>query len=300
MDNSETYPPTTMPDVVRRPDILAEEALTAEQFAADFQRLRGRGHIERSTLMSARERIIAVVGQAGGVPVVAGEAAAIMHGTRWFDDDFTIELIRGQNCSGRRATGTVTRRLDLEPSEIVEIDRTLVTSPLRTAFDLGRQPSRRRALGRLDALAAATAVDLDELAAFARAQKHTRNVRQVRELIPHIDPKAESPGESWLRLFFFDAGMPKPESQVEVFDEYARLIARFDLAYPGPRVAIEYDGEEFHSSPEQKRHDEVRDAEVGVLGWVVVRVNKQRMTTAPYGVVAETRSLLRKRGAYFT
>ncbi|MGW0036290.1 hypothetical protein [Gordonia sp. NPDC003376] len=235
MDKPDIHPSITIPDVVRRPDVLAEEALTAEQFAADFQRLRGRGHIERSTLMSATERIIAVVGQAG----------------------------------------------DLEPSEIVAIDGILVTSSLRTAFDLGRQPSRRRALGRLDALAAAAAVDLDELAAFARKQKHTRNVRQIRELIPHIDPRAESPGESWLRLFFSDAGMPKPESQVEVFDEYARLIARFDLAYRGPRVAVEYDGEEFHSSPEQKRHDVVRDDEVGVLGWVVVRANKQRMVAPP-------------------
>ncbi|MEE4025815.1 DUF559 domain-containing protein [Gordonia sp. PKS22-38] len=288
-----------IPRTISRKDALVDLGMTPQQFAAEFSVLRGTKHLHRSELMTAQERIVAVVNQAHGDPVVAGESALIMYGSRWHDQDFTIELIRGTSGSGRPARGTVTRRLDLPSSEIVEIRGVKVTSPIRTAFDLGRQRSRMQAIGDLDALAAVTPLDLDELMAFAVEHKRSRYVTVLRELIPLIDGRAESPREAALRLFMHDAGLPRPDLQVEIFDEYGMLFARCDLAYEAAKIAIEYDGEAYHSTPEQQASDGARDAELDRLQWEVVRVTAKRLREEPFGVIKEIWDKLHARGFYF-
>ena len=53
---------------------------------------------------------------------------------------------------------------------------------------------------------------------------------------------------------------------------------RLDLAYEELKIAIEYDGEEFHSTPEQRAHDEERRAALREEGWGVVVVRKDDFT----------------------
>ena len=106
------------PEIVERKATLSVTGISATEFDSTFRRLRGSGYILKSTLMTARQRIVAVAQQAQGDVVVAGMAALIMHGSVWYDEDFTIELIRGTSCSGRPAKGSVTHRLDLDPAHL--------------------------------------------------------------------------------------------------------------------------------------------------------------------------------------
>ena len=53
---------------------------------------------------------------------------------------------------------------------------------------------------------------------------------------------------------------------------------RLDLAYPHARVAIEYNGEEFHSSDEDKQADAERRAWLERRGWIVIVVDKDSFT----------------------
>lgn len=53
---------------------------------------------------------------------------------------------------------------------------------------------------------------------------------------------------------------------------------RLDFAYPFQRVAVEYDGEEFHSSKEQKRADAERREWLHRNGWTVIVVRKDGFT----------------------
>ncbi|MED1202552.1 endonuclease domain-containing protein [Heyndrickxia acidicola] len=46
---------------------------------------------------------------------------------------------------------------------------------------------------------------------------------------------------------------------------------RIDITIPGLNLAIECDGKEFHSSPEQKLHDRKKDAYLRKHGWKVIR-----------------------------
>jgi hypothetical protein len=91
-----------------------------------------------------------------------------------------------------------------------------VTTPLRTACDLGRLLHRDQALGAIDALLAHGTFDLDQLLMEVSRFKRYRGVVQLRQLAPLADARAQSPQESILRLRWYDCGLPPPECQVEV------------------------------------------------------------------------------------
>jgi hypothetical protein len=82
-------------------------------------------------------------------------------------------------------------------------------------------------------------------------------VINLRTLGPLATGKAESPGESAILLGWYDAGLPSPEPQLE-FWENERLVARLDVGNALLGYGAEYDGLEFHSTPEQREHDRDR------------------------------------------
>jgi very-short-patch-repair endonuclease len=64
-------------------------------------------------------------------------------------------------------------------------------------------------------------------------------------------------------------GLPKPEVQHEVRYR-GRIVARLDLAYPGPRLGVEYDGDQ-HRDRANFRNDLRRGNELQTCGWTVLR-----------------------------
>ncbi|HEX4471265.1 MAG TPA: DUF559 domain-containing protein [Nocardioides sp.] len=107
-----------------------------------------------------------------------------------------------------------------------------------------------------------------------------RGVVQVRERVPLIDPRAESQPESWTRLELLDHGLPSPEVQWWIVVDGVPTY-RLDLAYPHAKVAIEYDGEEFHSSDADKVHDRERRAWLQQYGWTVIVVDRMDFSSSP-------------------
>ena len=131
-----------------------------------------------------------------------------------------------------------------------------VTTPLRTACDVGRLLHRDQAIGVLDALAALNGFDVPELVAEAERFKGFRGVRQLRYLAPLVDKRSGSPGEGTLRLRWIEVPLPRPECQVEVSAPDGRSFF-VDIGLPDRRFGTEYFGEEFHGE-EQQEHDEAR------------------------------------------
>ena len=156
------------------------------------------------------------------------------------------------------------------PTDVIELDGILVTTPVRTAFDVGRITPDWRGLGHLDALHRATRFSVADLCRYVEWHAGWRHIRQLRAIAPLIDGAAESPPESWLRLLMFRGGLPTPELQIEVADESGHVFARADIGYREEKVDIEYDGEEFHGLPWQRARDARRDAKLKALGWKVI------------------------------
>ncbi len=161
------------------------------------------------------------------------------------------------------------------PGDVVSLAGIPVTSPERTALDLARFEPPHMALACLDRLAATVPLDLEALGYRLEDFCGGRGVAQARRLVRLCDPGAESFGESWTRLRLADAGFPRPETQVWVHDDRGVRRFRLDLAWRARRIAVEYDGEEFHSSPEAVRADaERREWLERVRGWHVVVVGR--------------------------
>jgi hypothetical protein len=156
-----------------------------------------------------------------------------------------------------RRPGVVSGERMLSERDIVVIDGVAVTTPLRTACDLGRLLYRFDALAALDQFLR-LGVNHEELLLEIGRFKGYRGVIQLRALAPLADGRAESVAESWLRLFWYEAGLPTPELQWWERDDLGTPIYRLDLALPEARFGAEYDGEVFHTAPADRENDEDR------------------------------------------
>ena len=187
-------------------------------------------------------------------------------------------VLRGHDPTDRRDCHGGTR--DLTSADWTVIHGVRVTTPLRTALDLACKLSRREALAALDAFGRTHGITVAQLNRLLVRYFRRRGVVQARELVQLMDGRAESAGESWTRLVIIDEGLPAPLLQHWVLVDGVPTY-RLDLAYPHARVAVEYDGEGFHSSPEQRAHDEARRAWLRAHGWRVIVVTKESFCGEP-------------------
>jgi hypothetical protein len=153
---------------------------------------------------------------------------------------------RSQVSSGQRM---------MPDSDVEMVDGVPVTTPVRTACDLGMHRSRDRAFGSLEAMIRA-GVDKDAVLAAAVRFKGYRWIRQFRALAPLTDSRPDSIAESITRLRWYDTCSPHPEPQRPVVGPLGQPWS-LDLGVDDLYFAVEYDGKEFHG-PDDEAHDESR------------------------------------------
>jgi hypothetical protein len=223
---------------------------------------------------------------------VAGMSAAALHGSKWIDQRLPAELVRAEGS----CNGVVVHRAILHPEEIGIVDGISVTTPARTAFDLGRRKDLVQNVIRLDALAQATGVQPGEASDLASRHPGVRGLTQLRRALDLMDGGAESPPETRTRLLLIDAGLPKPKTQITVYDEGGYPFARIDMGYEDCRVGVEYDGAQHWTHPKQRAHDIERAVELAEQGWIIVRVSADMLRYRPWMVAARTIDALRAAG----
>lgn len=90
------------------------------------------------------------------------------------------------------------------------------------------------------------------------------------------------------------SGIELPQTQFKVFDS-GELVARLDFAYPERLVAIEADGFAYHSGRVKWQLDVSRRNWLTSLGWLVIHVTWEDVTTRPEKVIDSIRNALRRR-----
>ncbi|OCB33960.1 hypothetical protein A5675_21425 [Mycobacterium malmoense] len=270
-------------------EAVAGGSLTRGQLRWRYRRIHRDVYVPKNAPRSLRDNIRAAWLWSGRRAIIAGRAAAALHGAKWVDDLAPIEIIGPFN---HPPPGIIIRRERVGAEDVVELDGLPITNPVRTAFDLGRHLPRRLAVTHLDALSAATGLRPADVARLFARSKGVRNVRRCRTALSLMDGGAQSPKESWLRLVLIDAGLPRPTTQIRVTD--GRLVAYLDMGWEEPMVALEYDGEQHRTDRRQYVKDIRRAETVGSLGWIVIRViNEDR----PSGIVQRAREALALRSS---
>jgi len=162
----------------------------------------------------------------------------------------------------------------LSRDDIVEIGGLRVTTPLRTAWDLGRVRWPDEAIAALDSMLRLGAFSHEELLEGVDRFRGQRWVTTLRAIAPLADGRSESPGESVLRLRCHENGLHGMTPQIVVRRD-GEFIARLDLADEDLRIAVEYDGVEWHGSPAQRLRDRERRSRVAETGWDVEVFGKE-------------------------
>lgn len=228
----------------------------------------------------------------GGDAVLVGRSAAAVLGTKWIDARLPAEIARADR---HGPPGIVVHTYELAVDEVCIVDGMRVTTPARTAFDIGRSGPAAQVVPVLDALLNATGAKVADVASLAEAKTGARGVRRLRSLLPLVDPGAESPPETRVRLLLISAGLPAPETQIEFGDAFGRAWIRLDMGWREWRVAVEYDGVQHWTDKFQRTWDIDRIAIVEERGWTVVRVSAE-MLSRPQVLVERVRAKLRAAG----
>jgi hypothetical protein len=250
-------------------EAIASGALTKSKLAARYRRLFPDVYILRDAEVDAVVRAEAGWLWSGRRGVVAGFAAAALHGSKWADDVPVVELIHD---NWRSPPGIQTHGDEIDGDEIETVNGIPVTSPARTALDFGCWYPTMTAVAGIDALARAIEIKAADVELLARRHPGRRGVARARQAIELFDAGAQSPKESWLRVILVQAGLPTPQTQIPVLDEWGDPIAYLDMGWEDVKVAVEYDGEQHRTDRRQYTWDVRRLETLERLGWIVVRV----------------------------
>lgn len=197
-----------------------------------------------------------------------------------------------------RITGVAERvqanvsRARLEPEDITWREGVPVTAPLRTCFDLAGRLPLVEGVVVVDQALHKELFDLPAFAAYVGERDHVAGVVGARRTLEYAEPKTESPMETRLRMLLVNAGLPRPEAQVNLCDAAGRFAGRADFYYEQARLAIEYDGENHR---DRLTNDNRRQNHLLETGVTLLRYTAPDLAERPDAIVAEVRSALARR-----
>jgi Protein of unknown function (DUF559) len=267
-------------------EALANGLLSRHQLRTQCRALYPDVYVSRHVAASLSQRVAAAWLWSGRKGVVAGLAAAAVHGAKWVDDDLRIELI---HANPRAPRGLVTRRFLLHDDEQETRSGMQVTTQARTAFDIGRTGDLVTRVARLDALVRATDLNVEDVMVLALRHPGSPGLRRLETALDLVDGGAQSPKETSLRLLLIQAGLPRPDTQIAVLGDDGHPLAYLDMGWERWMVAVEYDGDQHRTDRRQYVKDIRRIEMLERMGWIVIRVVAE---DHPANVVARVRAAI--------
>lgn len=252
-------------------EALAAGRLTSFALRTRFVAVYRDVYVPRGTEITATVRAHAAWLWSRRMAVVAGQSAAALHGAKWVDSRRPAELLWPNR---RPPPGIHTWSDRVAEDEIDVVAGVPVTTPARTALDLACRYAEGRAVAAIDALANATDLKVADIEMIADRCSGRRGIRRARAVLDLVDPGAESPRETWLRLLVMRHGFPRPQTQIPIYDEYGQLVAVVDLGWEDMTIAMDYDGD-YHRDPVRFNKDIRRHDDITGLTWTHIRVTSR-------------------------
>ncbi|AFM15399.1 cullin, a subunit of E3 ubiquitin ligase [Mycolicibacterium chubuense NBB4] len=282
-----------MQDIIVGSEALAGGRVTRNDLRRRYVKLHHNVYAPQGMALSARDRAYAAWLWSQRKATLAGLSAAAMHGSRWLPADGPAELTRTR-CG--KAPGVQIHRDTLFDDEVCLVQSIDCTTVARTAFDIGRRLPGDEAVIRIDALLNATRLPLAEVSRIGARHPGARGIRSFRAAIGLVDGGAESPQETRVRLLLMRKGLPRPDTQIPVVNDYGRVVRRIDMGWPQFCVGVEYDGEQHWTDPAAHAEDITRLEFLAARGWLIVRVSARQLRYEPDDIVRRTLHALTQRG----
>lgn len=250
-------------------EAVARGALLKSALRTQYTKLLRDVYVNRGTELTPQLRA-----QAGWLwsrrrGIIAGLSASAIHGAKWVDVAVPVEII---HTNRNPLPGLRVRSGRIEEDEVTVVGGIPVTTPARTVLDLGCWYPTGQAVAAIDALVRATDLKAADVELLLQRYPGRRGIRQARTALGLVDAGAQSPKETWLRLLLMHAGLPRPQTQIVIDDEFGDAIAYLDMGWEEVKVAVEYDGDQHRSDRRQYSWDVRRLEMLERRGWIVIRV----------------------------
>jgi hypothetical protein len=271
-------------------EALAAGALTAYQLRSRFAALHQDVYLAKDTELTPTILARACWLRSRRRGTLAGFSASAMHGTRWIDPARPATII---DTNRRPAPGVRVWEERIEADEISVLDGMRVTTPARTALDLASRYPLDVAVSAIDALMQAVELKFADIELLVDRYKGRRGMKTARAALELIDDGAQSPKETWLRLLLIRAGLPSPQTQIPVRNEWGYVDAYLDMGWEQIKVAVEYDGDQHRTDRVQYVRDIRRLEMLERRGWIVIRVIAE---DRPDDILRRVREAFARRG----
>ncbi|MCV7278752.1 DUF559 domain-containing protein [Mycolicibacterium flavescens] len=272
---------------------LGTEALTSRLFGprtllSRNDRIYRDVYLSKDAELTASSRAVAAWLWSGRQATMGGLSAAALYETEWIDKHLPAEMFRR---NGKPTRGILIHRDELLDHEVTSARGIKLTTPARTAFDLGRWGPYVEAVTRLDALGRATGLAPAAVGNVIEDHPGVRGLVQLRRALAVMDTGAESPQETRTRLVLIEGGLPRPQTQICVD------IWRIDMGYEEFKVGVEYDGAQHWTDPFIRAKDIERQAQLQARGWLIIRVSAEMLRFRPHVILMRVCQALHQAGA---
>lgn len=239
-------------------------------------------------------RVLAPLLAIGGGAVASHLTAAALHGIPGFGRG-TPEISVPRRSDRRRDELIVHTSTDLERTTPTIVDGVPTTDLARTILDIGRVVGPMRQLRAIEWSRREGRLDWPDLiGTLARHARRGRpGIRRLRRVITANVERSEitdSDFELLVLALLAEAGLPEPVLHHRVYVD-GRFVAEVDLAYPALKIAIELDGK-VHLEADVREHDLMRQNDLVLAGWIVLRFTYERYRTRPEQLIAEIRAAI--------
>lgn len=270
-------------------EALAAGELTRGQLRWNYEALHPNVYLGKDQRQTLDTSAYAAWLWSGRKGIVAGLAAARLHGVASFGNPSSIELIAGH---ARARPGIVVRAERIGDDEVTTYGSLRVTTPAPTALDMARHLPRDTAVQYLDELARKTPLTRAETADLLDRYRGAPGTAQARTALSLMDGGSKSPRETRLRLLLVDCGVPTPRTDIVIGDE--RGTAVIAMGWEKAKVGVRVwngNGHDARFAVQNTRRQDV----VNRMGWFEVEVADGDRTPA---IRWRVRDALRQRGAW--
>ncbi|WP_422742370.1 endonuclease domain-containing protein [Mycobacterium sp. WMMD1722] len=273
-------------------EALASGRVTRQMLRSEYVKIHHNVYAPAGLPLDARIRAEAAWLWSGGKAVLVGSSAAALLGTRWLPPDGPAEIARVRTPS---PPGITVHSGVISDDELRCAGPMRHTTASRTAYDLGRRLRGDEAIIRVDAILNATRCSVEDVQSTAARYPGARGIRRLRATLDLVDPGAESPQETRLRLVLIRGGLPRPVTQIPVMNEWGRVVRRIDMGWPEAMVGVEYDGEQHFVNADDYARDIDRLEFLAEKGWQIVRVSAAQLRYRRGEIVTRARTALTRR-----
>jgi hypothetical protein len=192
-----------------------------------------------------------------------------------------VHITREDQKAGRQEAGVHQHLGELRPEDVVDRHGLLVTSVPRTLLDCVSLVDVEHGLAIVNDALHRKLTTMEELNNCVEFMGRWPGSLRHRVVLKLADKRIESIGESRFWHLCWRQGVVMPAPQYEITDDYGRVVAVVDFAWPELRTFVEFDGKVKYSVPdrdgedvvdvvtrEKKREDLIRE----LTGWRCVRV----------------------------